>query len=441
MATKGSGQYGKITIADVRAALAEARGSGKRILIRDGAIGGVFLLAGRRGARLWLEYKPKGRRADGRKHGSKYLDLGSVDAISPDDARREGALAKHRILLGEDPIAERKQAQARATAPGWLDVRDDYLLYLRRRLRPSSYAREVASLKRVFEILDPRMPLGNIGPREVASLVDHLPAAGAVAHHCAGALGRLLDWARSRSIIDAAVANPIRLLPRDTRPKRPPPRQRVLSVLELVALWCAAEKLAPIERNLLRFLIALPLRRGEAAAIEWGWLDCATGTLTLPDKIMKNGQAHTLPLGALARQMLNDIAGEKWPTAGRVFKRDNASGIDWSRLKKRVDAIVRVNSWVFHDFRRSFVSLLAGRKHSETVLDLMLAHRASATRSGMRGVYQLASRFDEQKEAMKDWDRIVMGAIGGNAGGTDAAADAATVVPFPATQVAQGKAR
>jgi integrase len=420
VAQRGSGQRGQVTVADVRKVLVEAYRTKTRVLVRDGTVGGLFLLGGSRGAKWWLEFKLRARKADGGRPGSKYLCLGSVDVISPDDARREAALAKHRIMLGEDPSEERRLAQARATAPGWTDVRDEYLRGLQRRLRASSFDREVASLKRAFAALDPQQPLNSIGTREIALLVDQLPAGGAVAHHCVGAVGRLLDWAKSRSIIDPATINPVRLLSRGARPKRPPPRQRVLNTQELAELWRAAGELAPNERCLLRFLIATPLRRGEAGALEWSQVNRDAGVLILPGKVMKNGEPHTLPLGAMAQAVLDDLVSTNiveellrgpvdWPAQGRVFR----PGIAWSWFKKRIDAVakVAVADWTFHDFRRSFVSLLAERRHAEPVLDAMLAHRMSATRRGVLAVYQQSQRLPEQRKAMEAWDRILIAAL------------------------------
>jgi integrase len=433
-ANYGTGQHRRITAGDVRKDLAEARSKRVRILRRDGTCPGLFSLTGQRGGVWWYEFKPPGVRPDGKRHGSRYTRLGGVDVLSPDDARHAAAQAKHKLLLGVDLHEERRRAQqqarARATAASWVDVEHDYLRYLRRKLRLSSYQTEVSGLKRVFEILDPKTPLQDLGPREVAYLTDRLPAEGAVAVHAVSALGRLLDWAKSRSIVDANTANPVRLLPRGARPRRPAPRRRVPAATELGRLWRAAERLAPVERDLLRFTISTPLRRTEASLIEWSWLDRDANTITLPATVAKNKEAHVVPLGALARQVLDAIGGETCPrgvnpspTTGRVFARIPS----WYRFKQHIDKIVSLDAtWVFHDFRRSFVTLLAERGHSEAVLDQLISHRQSATRSGVLGVYQRAKLLPAQRAAMADWDLIIKDAIGGD---TDKGASA-EVIPL-----------
>jgi integrase len=336
MARRGSGQRGQITISDVRAALAEAYRTGKRITLRDGQVPGALFRAGKRGGVWSLEYKSRGARPDGRPHGSKYFILGSADALSPDDAQRLAAQAKHRLLLGEDLHQERREAQAKAVAPGYAEVAGDYLVYLQRRLRQKSYATETSALRKAFSILDPSEPLRAIDARKVAYLLDRLPVLGAVAVHTLGSLGRLLDWARSRGIVDADYVNPVRSLPRGARPRKPLPRQRVLSATELVALWHGAAQLASsTERDLLRLIIALPLRRSEAWVLRWEWIDHAANTITLPAATMKGGEAHTIPCGALARVTLNAIAGgDEWPSAGRLFARS----VQWHHFKLRIDS-------------------------------------------------------------------------------------------------------
>lgn len=414
---QGSGKGGRITLEDVRRAM--AAGSSARVILRDGSEGGLYLRAGGRGAIWWVEFKPPGRDPCGRRHPTRHMKLGTVRALSPDEARDRAARTKQAVLDGVDPQAERREAQARAVAPSWDEVREDYERHIERRL-PNARSRqnERTYLAHLFgrqsdaaPRLDPAAPLRLIDLRAVHRLLDLLPAEGVIARQVLGALGRLLDWARGRGLTD--TANPVRLLPRGARPKKGAARMRALAPAEIGAVWKGAEKLKPFERNLLRFLLATPLRKGEASALQWEWIDRQARAITLPGKLMKNGQAHRIPLGVLAEEVLTEIGGEAWPKAGLVFASNNKRTIDWGRYKTRVDAAVPLaEPWVFHDIRRSFVSALAERGHAEPVLDQLIAHRASATRSGVLGVYQVAARWPEQQAAVAAWDRLIGAEIG-----------------------------
>jgi integrase len=69
--------------------------------------------------------------------------------------------------------------------------------------------------------------------------------------------------------------------------------------------------------------------------------------------------------------------------------------------------------WTWHDFRRSFATALGEAGVSETIADAILNHRQSATRGGVLGVYQRASRWPEQVRAMELWGKLLVDAIAG----------------------------
>jgi integrase len=74
-----------------------------------------------------------------------------------------------------------------------------------------------------------------------------------------------------------------------------------------------------------------------------------------------------------------------------------------------------LNGWTWHDFRRSFATALGEAGIPEAAADAVLNHRQSATRGGVLGVYQRASRWPEQVMAMQLWGRILAAAIEGRA--------------------------
>jgi integrase len=69
--------------------------------------------------------------------------------------------------------------------------------------------------------------------------------------------------------------------------------------------------------------------------------------------------------------------------------------------------------WTWHDFRRSFATALGEAGIPEAIADAILNHRQSATRGGVLGVYQRASRWPEQVKAMELWGRLLAAAIEG----------------------------
>jgi integrase len=72
-----------------------------------------------------------------------------------------------------------------------------------------------------------------------------------------------------------------------------------------------------------------------------------------------------------------------------------------------------LTGWTWHDFRRSFATALGEAGIPEAVADAILNHRQSATRGGVLGVYQRASRWPEQVRAMEHWGELLARAIDG----------------------------
>jgi hypothetical protein len=81
--------------------------------------------------------------------------------------------------------------------------------------------------------------------------------------------------------------------------------------------------------------------------------------------------------------------------------------------------------WTWYDFRRSFATALGEDGASEAVADAILNHHQTATRGGVLGVYQRASRWPEQIKAMELWGRLLAAAI-------EARDEDFKVVPMPA---------
>jgi hypothetical protein len=82
-------------------------------------------------------------------------------------------------------------------------------------------------------------------------------------------------------------------------------------------------------------------------------------------------------------------------------------------LKLALSEKAGVAGWAWHDMRRSFATALGEAGVSEVVADAVLNHRQSATRGGVLGVYQRASRWPEQVTAIGLWGRLLADAIEG----------------------------
>lgn len=85
----------------------------------------------------------------------------------------------------------------------------------------------------------------------------------------------------------------------------------------------------------------------------------------------------------------------------------------FTAIKQSLADASELTGWTWHDFRRSFATALGEASIPEAVADTVLNHRQSATRGGVLGVYQRASRWPEQVRAMAMWGRLLAAAIEG----------------------------
>jgi integrase len=257
-------------------------------------------------------------------------------------------------------------------------------------------------------------PVTELAPADVRRMLDAAPAHPSVARARFGSLSRFLDWCQEGGHLEA---NPCALVSKARRPKAVPARAHFLAPPDLAKLWRAADALPHVVwRDLTRFLIAVPCRRGAAAALDWSHLQLDAAEWRQPGKLTKNGEAHRLRLHPLALDLLRrrwaDVAK---PRAGLVFPSPGAGSRlqTFSAAKEALDAAAGLTGWRWHDLRRSFATALGEAGMAEPVVDAVLNHRQAATRGGVLGVYQRAQRWPEQARAMEAWGAILAAAIEG----------------------------
>jgi integrase len=416
----------KITRTTIDAAW-KRRKADHRLVIRDRDCRGLALITNATTMAWSYSYRPRGIDPQtGRRWPNRTVFLGNPASHSPEDARRAANKIKVEVMAGGDPVADRKARAAdlrrqRSAQLGRLI--EDYGAALRNRQKirgpgnPSSgyIASEQVQVRLALEVMEAEeLPATSLTEAHLRRLLD-ATSRGSIAGKRFGAVSRFLDWCQEASHIPA---NPCLLVPRSRRPKPPQARSHYLGVHELVALWRSADDLRePVWRDISRFLIAIPCRRAEAATLDWTHVDFAAGEWRQPGRLTKNREPHRLHLHPLALEILrqrHQSAGR--PASGFAFPAPRSGGAvrGFHSLKLVLSEKSGVVGWAWHDMRRSFATALGEAGVSEAVADAVLNHRQSATRSGVLGVYQRASRWPEQVEAMEHWGRLLAAAIEAN---------------------------
>ncbi|WP_439596702.1 tyrosine-type recombinase/integrase [Falsiroseomonas sp.] len=386
-------------------------------LMWDREVPGFGLRTLSSGARTWLF---KYRALDGRQHWHR---IGTFPAMTVEEARKQARALRTAVDKGKDPSkereAERKAARA-ARAAAVEKLAESYAKALPGRpslrgsgaISPGHAAAEEAAVRNAIARMKLEgRPVAEITPADLLGLLHLEAARPATARLLFGAFGRFMEWCRDAGHL---AINPCDAIPRARRPKPPPARRRVVALPDLTRLWIASEVLPAPLGELARLLIALPVRRGEGARLAWEDVDLKAGVWTLPGAITKNGDQHRLALHPLARALLrarHEALGK--PASGLAFPSPRVGNevTAWTGMKAEMGEAAGFRAWTWHDFRRSFASLMAERGVAEPVADAVLNHRQSGTRGGVLGVYQHAQRWPEQKAAVEKWGAALAEAI------------------------------
>jgi integrase len=423
----------RITKATIDAAW-RRRAKDARLVIGDATCRGLALVVNSASMAWTFSYKPRGTDpTTGRRFATRSVTIGNPKTHSPDAARAAANALKGEAQAGGDPAATRRAASAaaserRARTAGRVLELYKKALPARPSLRGGGpigarhVANEIGAVTAAIAAMRAEdKPLGEIGAADVRRAVAAAAGMPSVARHRFGALSRFFDWCQDEGHVGV---NPCAMVAKPRRPRGPNARSHFLGLGELAGLWRAAgeaEDLEPVHRDFIRFLIAVPCRRGEAAGLNWAHLDLAAGVWTQPGKLTKNRDPHRLHLHPIALGILrarHEAAGK--PAKGLVFPapRSGKALSAFSGMKATLGAASGLSGWRWHDFRRSFATALGEAGVAEPVVDAVLNHRQAATRGGVLGVYQRASRWPEQRCAMDAWGALLAAALDGREIGT-----------------------
>jgi integrase len=397
------------------AARNEAKGSTRRE-IPDGKIAGLYLVVQPSGAKSWAyRYRAAGL--------PRKFTIGPFPDVSLATARNLAQRVAGDVAQGGDPSTRKRveRAAAKAAAAQVDDlvetVVDDFVrLYARKKTRDW---RETERLLKKDVVATWRgRRLTDIAKKHVVKLLDDIVDRGAPvgANRTFAQLRKMCSWAVSRGILTVSPCDGVEA------PSPEIERDRVLTPDELSLVWRAAEAIPTPYRQIVHMLVLTGARRDEVAGIEWGELDLAGETWTLPVARSKNRREHVVPLSCAALDVLRPIT----PVAKSpyVFGGGKAAPANFAKAKQRLDVEVAklnesepIEHWTLHDIRRTVATELAGLKFAPHVVEAVLNHK-SGTIKGVAAVYNRYSYAAEKRDALDTWarrlDQILKGATESN---------------------------
>jgi integrase len=249
-------------------------------------------------------------------------------------------------------------------------------------------------------------PIADITPLEVRSLVREIKERGFYqAHNTLTTLRRLFGWAIDQQVYHLQMSPCDRLKPKVLIGEKQP-RQRILSALELRALWKATEIMGYPYGPLLRILALTGARKSEIAEATWSEVDLERKLLTVPPTRAKVNAAHVIPLSDAVLDILNALP--RFKSGNFLFSTD--SGVKppnaFSHAKDDLDREMTkvlgapVEKFVIHDIRRSVRTQLSAIPGiSDLVRELVIGH----TKPGLHKVYDQHAYLDEKRHALDAW--------------------------------------
>jgi integrase len=380
---------------------------------RDSEIAGFALIVTSRRGFWALVYQPRGTNpATGKRWGGGTRhELGDAHQMSVAQARAAALAAKALVRQSRDPHREDMASRANVEASRSIlpttvgEALNDYAKALAARTAPSEWSRRQAvhyARKAIRLMRAEALPFAAIDLRMVRLLFETMTGSQAEKYQIYSGLRRFLTWARRQELVAVNVCD---ILERDERPKLGKPRFNVPSLGELRAVWAAVESESASARDAVRLLLLTALRRDEGAGLTWGEVDFVNRRLVIPGERMKNGEPHEVPLSPRALALLQARIPEKPSPRTPVFPSSVGKPIvNWGAILPRIREasgkahLLKAQRFVFHDIRRSFVSLLSD-EFDVDALDRAIAHK----RSGVAATYNLSTRMDARARAFARW--------------------------------------
>lgn len=391
MATQLNITTGPVLLTDAKVAAIKAPAAGREEH-RDLKVTGLRLRVGSSGKKTWIVRARVGDTVVNRKIGA-YPGMGLASART----------AAEEVLksLSETGSVEALDRTFDQVAEAWIEKVA--------KVRNKSWEAQERRLKKDILPVWSGRRVKDIRRSDVRDLIDGIE--GEVLPNRVLALVRpIFRYALARDWIDASPAEGIE------KPKAETPRDRVLSMDEIVRIWRAADLVGHPSGPYARILLLTGQRRSEVAAMRWDSLDLDAGIWTLQGAETKSKRAHLVPLSAPTVAILKAL-----PRFGQfVFSTNGETHISgFGKMKQKFDAFIAADGgepmkgWRFHDLRRAFATHAVRLGVLPEVVGKVLNHAAQGVTAK---VYALHQYEPEKRSALDRWAAEVERAVTGTAG-------------------------
>jgi integrase len=221
----------------------------------------------------------------------------------------------------------------------------------------------------------------------------------------------MFRWALSQDIVETDPTAGLEAYDRGT------PRDRVLAVEEIEALWkwLDSDALSLDAADILKLELLTGARCGEISGLRAEEIDRNKWIWTLPPTRSKNGRQRVTPIVGLASEMLEQrLSGvEKGP----VFMLDKgvvmtSAHIGHYLLTRRTR--LPIATFTSHDLRRTFATMLAEMGVALDLVAAIVGHEAGAKETRVLVRHYVRSDMLERKaHALRMWDERLKAIVTG----------------------------
>jgi len=206
-------------------------------------------------------------------------------------------------------------------------------------------------------------------------------------------LKMLFNWAASRDMIPANPAEGVR------PPAKTTERDRVLTDMEIAAVWRATAALPAPFWQMYRMFFLTGQRRSEVSRMQWR--EVHGDVWTIPREKVKKDRPHAVPLGKMAMEVLGSLPvtgplGYVFTTTG-----GEASSSNFNKTKAELDATSGTFGWTIHDIRRTVRSKLAELGVPREIAAKVLNHETGK----IDRIYNRHEYLNEKREALAKWEK------------------------------------
>lgn len=359
----------------------------------DSVLPGFGARVHRSGSRtFFVRYRAAGK--------NRRTTLGTYPAISLAEAREKARAIQSDVARKLDPA---EAADARRDASSFGDLA---ALYLERHAR--RHKRSWPEDERILnkELL-PRwrdLKAVEVRRKDVLSILDAIVDRGApiLANRVLALIRKIFNWGIGRDLVEH---NPCLAVSRPSPERR---RDRVLSELEIAALWQAWEQENVAVRAAFQLLLLTAQRRSEV--VQMRRADVHGDVWILAPEATKAKRGHTVPLSRSAQQILRSLVlldEDPWMIPSPRVAKAPLHADSLAHAARRVGRATGIE-WRIHDLRRTAASHMSALGVSRVVVSHILNHADWS----VTAIYDRHSYLPEMREALELWGSHVESVVG-----------------------------